>query len=136
MVVESSVLWPLLQRLQKRAEQLESEAAALRAEVEQVAQTLDQPVATFVVEGKEISVTASEVERVRAQMVKPRDERTLQELALLAKLRQHDQTLPAAVRNVRFWATVDAIHAAALSTGTAIASPADANRRCDTACHL
>jgi hypothetical protein len=126
MVVESSVLWPLLQRLQERAEQLEYEAAALRAEVVLVAQTLDQPVATFDVNGETITVTASEVERVRAQMVKPRDERTLQELALLAKLRQHVQVQPEAARNARFWATIDAIHAAALSNGTAIDSPTEA----------
>lgn len=126
MVVESSVLWPLLHRLQERAEQLESEAAALRADVAFVTQALDQPVATFEIDGEAISVTASEVERVRAQMVKPRDERTLQELALLAKLRQRDQSQPNAARDTRFWTTVAAIHAAALSNGTAIESLAEA----------
>jgi hypothetical protein len=105
---------------------LETEATALRAAVEQVAQTLDQPVASFVIDGEEITISAGDVERVRIQMVKPRDQATLQELALIMKLRERDQSMPTAVRNTRFSATVDAIRSQALANGTVIDDPNEA----------
>ena len=126
MTVDTTVLWPLLQRLQERARQLEAEATALRTAVEQVAQTLDQPVAFFVIDGEEITISAGDVERVRTQMVKPRDQNALHELALLMKLRERDQSMSISARNTRFSATVDAIRTQALANGTAIDDPSEA----------
>ena len=125
-MTEASILWPLLHRLQERARRLETEAVALRAEVEQVAQALDQPVATFMVDGEAVIVTTGDVEAVRSRLVKPRSEATLHELALLDKLRTRDRAASVTTRDQRFWSNLAAIRTQAIADSRVIDDPIEA----------
>ena len=107
MSTETVALWPVLNRLQERARRLEEEAAALRADVEQVTRALDRPVATYVVDGEEFVITEGDVAAVRARLVRPRSEETVRELALVHKMAERHQEIPEAERERRFWENVE-----------------------------
>jgi len=126
MTMDMVAVWPLLERLQRRAQALESEAAALRADVCQVVQALDRTVATYNVEGEEYVITAGDVLAVRERLVKPHSEEIIRELALANKMAERSQSLSEAERESRFWKNLDAIRAEAIAQGTAIDDPMEA----------
>lgn len=126
MTTDMVAVWPLLERLQRRAQALESEAAALRADVRQVVQALDRTVATYNVEGEEYAITAGDVLAVRERLVKPHSEEIIRELALANKMAERSQSLSEAERESRFWKNLDAIRAEAIAQGTAIDDPMEA----------
>ncbi len=126
MTVDMVAVWPLLERLQRRAQALESEAAALRADVRQVVQALDQVVATYDVEGEEYVITSGDVLAVRERLIKPHSEEIIQELALADKMAQRQSQWPVEKQKRRFRETVEAIRAQAIADGTAIDDPAEA----------
>ncbi len=126
MASEATALGPVLNRLQERARRLEEEAAALRADVEQVTRALDRPVATYVVDGEEFVITAGDVIAVRARLVRPRSEEAVRELALVHKMAERHQEIPEAERERRFWENVEAIRAEAIAKGVAIDDPMEA----------
>jgi hypothetical protein len=126
MSTETAALWPVLSRLQERARRLEEEAAALRADVEQVTRALDRPVATYVVDGEEFVITEGDVAAVRARLVKPRSEETVRELALIHKMAERDKDLPEEELRRRLWEDIEAIRAEAIAKGIAIDDPMEA----------
>lgn len=126
MSTETVALWPVLNRLQERARRLEEEAAALRADVEQVTRALDRPVATYVVDGEEFVITEGDVAAVRARLVKPRSEETVRELALIHKMAERDKDLPEEELRRRLWEDIEAIRAEAIAKGLAIDDPMEA----------
>jgi hypothetical protein len=126
MSIETAALWPVLSRLQERARRLEEEAAALRADVEQVTRALDRPVATYVVDGEEFVITEGDVAAVRARLVKPRSEETVRELALIHKMAERDKDLPEEELRRRLWEDIEAIRAEAIAKGIAIDDPMEA----------
>lgn len=126
MTMDMAAVWPLLERLQRRAQALESEAAALRADVRQVVQALDQVVATYNIEGEEYVITAGDVLAVRERLVKPHSEEIIQELALADKMAERQSKWPAEKQKRHFWDSVEAIRAQAIADGTAIDDPAEA----------
>lgn len=123
---EQTLVWPLLSRLQARAQRLEEEAAALRNDVTQMAQALDQPVATYVVDGEEYRLTARDVAAVRNILVRPRSEPVIRELALEYKIAERHRSDPPEERERRFWENIEAIRAEAIADGTAIDDPMEA----------
>lgn len=123
MTMDMVAVWPLLERLQQRAQTLENEAAALRADVRQVVQALDRVVATYNVEGEEYVITSGDVLAVRERLIKPHSEETIRELALANKMAKRSQSLSEAERESRFWKNLDAIRAEAIAQGTAIDDP-------------
>jgi hypothetical protein len=126
MSIETAALWPVLSRLQERARRLEEEAAALRADVEQVTRALDRPVAAYVVDGEEFVITEGDVAAVRARLVKPRSEETVRELALIHKMAERDKDLPEEELRRRLWEDIEAIRAEAIAKGVAIDDPMEA----------
>lgn len=126
MTMDMAAVWPLLERLQRRAQALESEAAALRADVRQVVQALDRVVASYDVEGEEYVITAGDVLAVRERLVKPHSEEIIQELALADKVAQRQSQWPAEKQKRHFWDNVEAIRAQAIADGTAIDDPSEA----------
>jgi hypothetical protein len=123
MSTEAASLWPVLSRLQERARRLEEEAAALRADVEQVTHALDRPVAAYIVDGEEIAITKGDVATVRERLVRPHPEEAIRELALADKMAERHQSIPRDEREHRFWENVEAIRAQAIADGTAIDDP-------------
>jgi len=123
---EKTIVWPLLSRLQERAQRLEEEAAALRNDVTQMAQALDQPVMTYVVDGEEYRLTARDVAAVRNRLVRPRPEHVIRELALEYKIAERHRSDPLDERERRFWDNIEAIRAQAIANGTAIDNPMEA----------
>jgi hypothetical protein len=123
---EKTIVCPLLSRLQERAQRLEEEATALRNDVTQMAQALDQPVATYVVDGEEYRLTAREVAAVRDRLIRPRPESVIRELALEYKIAERHRSDPPDERERRFWENIEAIRAQAIANGTAIDDPMEA----------
>lgn len=123
---EKATVWPFLSRLQERAQRLEEEAAALRNDVAQVAQALDQPVATYVVDGEEYRLTARDVAAVRNTLIRPHSEYVIRELALEYKIAERHRSDPPDERERRFWDNIEAIRAQAIADGTAIDDPMEA----------
>jgi len=126
MTMDIVAVWPLLERLQRRAQALESEAAALRADVRQVVQALERTVATYNVEGEEYVITAGDVLAVRERLVKPHSEDAIHIVALADKVAQRQSQWPAEEQKRHFWETVEAIRAQAIADGTAIDDPLEA----------
>lgn len=126
MTMDMAAVRPLLERLQRRAQALENEAAALRADVHQIVQALDQVVATYNVEGEEYVITAGDVLAVRERLLKPHSEEVIQELALADKMAQRHSQWPAEKQARYFWDNIEAIRAQAIADGTAIDDPAQA----------
>jgi len=126
MPTDAVALWPTLSRLQERTHRLEKEDEALRADVEQVTQALDRPVATYVVDGEEFVITEDDVAAVRTRLIRPHSEETIRELALADKMAERHRSIPRAERERRFWENVEAIRAQAIADGTAIDDPTEA----------
>ncbi len=126
MSTEVTALRPILNRLQERARRLEEEAAALRADVEQVARAFDRPVATYVVEGEEFVITEADVAAVQARLVRPHSEETVRELALVNKMAERDKDLPEEEIRRRLLEDIEAIRAEAIAKGIAIDDPMEA----------
>jgi hypothetical protein len=126
MSTEAVAVWPVLIRLQERIQRLEEETAALRADVEQVTRVLDRPVATYIVDGEEFTITEADVATVRARLLKPHSEEAVRELALVEKMAERHQSIPRAEREQRFWENIEAIRAEAIARGIAIDDPAEA----------
>ncbi len=120
---EKAAVWPLLARLQERTRRLEEDVVALRGDITQMAQALDQPVATYVVDGEEYVLTARDVAAVRDRLVRPRPEPVIRELALSYKLAERHRSDPTEEQERRFWDNVEAIRAQAIADGTAIDDP-------------
>lgn len=126
MTMDMVAVWPLLERLQRRAQALESEAAALRADVRQVVQALDQVVATCHVDGEEYVITSGDVLAVRERLVKPHSEDAIYLVALSDKVAQRQSQWPVEKQKRHFHETVEAIRAQAIADGTAIDDPMEA----------
>jgi len=126
MASEATALGPVLNRLQERARRLEEEAAALRADVEQVTRALDRPVATYVVDGEEFVITAGDVIAVRAQLPCPCSDEAAQELALADKLAEREKDLPEAEIRRLIAEDIEAIRTEAITKGIAIDDPMEA----------
>lgn len=126
MSTEAVAVWPVLSQLRERARRLEEEAAALRADVEQVAHAFERPLATYVVDGEEFTITEADVAAVRARLVKPHSEEAIRELTLADKMAERHRNIPRAEREHCFWENVEAIRAQAIADGTAIDDPMEA----------
>jgi lysozyme family protein len=123
---EKTIVWPLLSRLQERAQRLEEEAAALRNDVTQMAQALDQPVATYAVDGEEYRLTARDVAAVKARLLKPHSEEAIRTIALSEKIAERQRHMTYDELHRRFRANVEAIRIQAIADGTAIYDPVEA----------
>lgn len=126
MSIDAVALWPTLSRLQERTRRLEKEDAALQANVEKAAYSLDRPVATYVVDGEEFVITKDDVAAVQARLIRPHSEETVHELALVDKMAERHRSIPRAERERRFWENVEAIRAEAIARGVAIDDPMEA----------
>jgi hypothetical protein len=102
------------------------EASARRADVKPADQSLDRPVATFVVDGQEVVITARDVAAVKAHLLRPHSEEAVITVALADKIGALRQHLPPQVRERLFWENVEAIRAKAIADGTAIDDPMEA----------
>jgi alkylation response protein AidB-like acyl-CoA dehydrogenase len=123
MSTEATSLWPVLSRLQERARRLEEEATALRADVEQVTQALDRPVATYIVNGEKIAITEGDVATVRERLTQPRSDEVVKALALADKIGERRRDLPHEEQERLFWKNVEVIRSQAIADGTAIDDP-------------
>ncbi|MCX6031030.1 MAG: hypothetical protein NT169_17245 [Chloroflexi bacterium] len=126
MTIDAAVAWPRVDRRQKQARARKDEAPARSADVSQVGQALDRPVATFVVDKEEYVITAGDVVAVRERLVRPYSEEAVRELALAHKRAERHRNMPSVERERRFWENVEAIRAEAIAQGTAIADPIEA----------
>ena len=126
MSTEAMAVWPVLSRLQERAQRLEEEMTALRADVEQVAQVFDRPVATYVVDGEKITITEKNLATVRSQLTRPRSDDAVKALALADKIGELRRYLPPEERERLFWENIEAIRTQAIADGTAIDDPMEA----------
>jgi septal ring factor EnvC (AmiA/AmiB activator) len=113
-------------QLQERIRLLEEEMAALWGDVEQVTRALDRPVATFVVDGEEITITEKELAIVRDQLTRPRSDEVVKVLALADRIGEQRRHLPPEEQKRLFWENVEAIRAQAIADGTAIDDPMEA----------
>lgn len=123
---ERAAVWPLLTRLQERTRRLEEEVVALRGDVKQMVQVLDQPVATYVVDGEEYVLTARDVAAAKAGLLKPHSEDAIRTIALSDKIAERQRDLARAELSRRFRVNVEAIRAEAMADGTAIDDPTEA----------
>ena len=126
MADEAVALWPVLSQLQERARRLEQEVAALRADLDQVADMLSRPVATYVVDGEEFIITEADMAAVRARLARPCSDEAAQELALADKLAERDKSLPEAEIRRLLAEEIEAIRAEAIAKGVAIDDPIEA----------
>lgn len=114
--------------LEKRAEQLEKEAVFLRQALAQVTEALAGAapiVARYTIEGETYEISAADVERVRAKLVKPWPDEAVHELVLANKMAERLKKLSSEAQNNHFFKTVEAIRAAAIADGTAIENEAE-----------
>ena len=127
-VAKAPVTMPTLSQLQERVRRLEEEAAVLRSDMERIARSLEStpPVATYIVDGETFTITEADVTAVRAQLVKPRSEETVRELALVNKMAERHQSIPKAKREQRFWKNIEAIRTEAIAKDIAIDDPVEA----------
>jgi hypothetical protein len=82
--------------LERRAENLEKEAMLLRQDLAKIAEelTISSPVvARYVIEGETYEITQTDVDALRARVIKPRSDRTLHTLILAEKMAQRLQHL-------------------------------------------
>jgi hypothetical protein len=114
---------PLLGRLQEHMRRLEAEVAALRADLNRMTLALARPVATYKVNGAQITITEADVEAVRVQLVRPHSQAAVRELALAYKLAEQEKTLPEEEQERHFWENVEAIRAEAIAKGVAVDDP-------------
>ena len=125
MADEAIALWPVLSQLQERARRLEQEMAALRADLDQMANILSRPVATYVVDGEEFIITEADVAAVRARLIRPCSDEVAQELALADKLAERDKNLPEAEIRRLLGEEIEAIRAEAVAKGVAVDDPVE-----------
>lgn len=125
MADEAVALWPVLSQLQERARRLEQEMAALRADLDQMANMLSRPVATYVVDGEEFIITEADVAAVRARLIRPCSDEVAQELALADKLAERDKNLPEAEIRRLLGEEIEAIRAEAVAKGVAVDDPVE-----------
>jgi hypothetical protein len=125
MADEAVALWPVLSQLQERARQLEQEMAALRVDLDQVADMLSRPVATYVVDGEEFIITEADMAAVRARLVRPCSDEAAQELALAHRLAEQDKNLPETEIRRLLGEEIEAIRAKAIVKGVAIDDPVE-----------
>lgn len=127
-VAEAIAIMPVLSQLQERARQLEEEAAALRSDVEQMARIVEisSPVAAYIVDGEEFTITEADVARVKSKLLKPHSKEAIHTIALADKIGERRQHLPHEEQERLFWENVEAIRAQAIADGTAIDDPMEA----------
>ena len=125
MADEAVALWPVLSQLQERARRLEQEMAALRADLDQMANMLSRPVATYVVDGEEFIITEADVAAVRARLIRPCSDEVAQELALADKLAERDKNLPEAEIRRLLGEEIEAIRAEAVAKGVTVDDPVE-----------
>lgn len=119
----NGTLLDTIHSLERRAERLEKEAAALRDELTRVAHDLANPdavVATYTIDGETLTLTQGEIEAVRSRLTRPRAEAVLHEVALAYKIASQSPGEDAEVEAERIVATMEAARAAAILDGTAI----------------
>jgi hypothetical protein len=126
MTADAVAVWPLLDRLQERARVLETEAAALRADVRQVVQALDRPVARYTVDGEEYVITAGDVAAVKANLLRPHSEEAICTVALADKIAKRRSSWSQEEQKRRFHETIEAIRVQSIADGTAIDDPMEA----------
>ena len=126
MADEVVALWPVLSQLQERARWLEQEVAALRADLDQVANMLSRPVATYVVDGEEFIITEADVAAARARLARPCSDEAARELALADRLTEREKNLPEAEIRRLLGEEIEAIRTEAITKGVAIDDPIEA----------
>jgi len=126
MTIDAAVAWPGVNRRQRRTRVREAEAPARSVDAQPVVQAADRPVATFVVDGQEVVITARDVAAVKAHLLRPHSEEAMITVALADKIGALRQHLSPQVRERLFWENVEAIRAKAIADGTAIDDPMEA----------
>ena len=126
MADEAVALWPVLSQLQERARRLEQEVAALRADLDQVADMLSRPIATYLVDGEEFIITEADMAAVRARLTRPCSDEAAQELALADRLAERDKNLTEAEIRRLLEEEIEAIRTEAVAKGVAIDDPIEA----------
>jgi hypothetical protein len=125
----NDTLLDTIQSLERRAERLEKEAAALRHELTRVARDLSDPdaiVVTYSVGGERIDLTQRDISSVRNRMVLPHAEETIREVALAYKIAARTPVDDPDIEAERIMATIDAARAAAIEDGSAIDDESEA----------
>lgn len=118
-----NTLLQTMQSLERRAEKLEREAAALRRDLKQVVLDMANPeaiVATYEIGDETIAITQGEVEAVRARLTRPRAENVVREVALAYKIAAKMPTSTAEEETEQLLSLFERFCADALENGTAI----------------
>ena len=118
-----NTLLQTMQSLERRAEKLEREAAALRRDLKQVVLDMANPeaiVATYEIGDETIAITQGEVEAVRARLTRPRSENVVREVALAYKVAATLPTLTPEEETEQLLRLFGEFRADALENGTAI----------------
>ena len=118
-----NTLLQTMQSLERRAEKLEREAAALRRDLKQVVLDMANPeaiVATYEIGDETIAITQGEVEAVRARLTRPRAENVVREVALAYKLAATLPTLTPEEETEQLLRLFEEFCADALENGAAI----------------
>ncbi len=118
-----NTLLQTMQSLERRAEKLEREAAALRRDLKQVVLDMANPeaiVATYEIGDETIAITQGEVEAVRARLTRPRSENVVREVALAYKVAATLPTLTPEEETEQLLRLFEEFRADALENGTAI----------------
>lgn len=129
MAVELRALQATVEKMKRRVHRVEEEASALRSDLDEIIALLadaSQPVARYVIDGKEIVVTEADVAAVRSRLTRPCSNEASQELALADKLAAWLAQLPEGERRRRFRENIEAIRAEAIAKGIAIEDPREA----------
>ena len=118
-----NTLLQTMQSLERRAEKLEREAAALRRDLKQVVLDMANPeaiVATYEIGDETIAITQGEVEAVRARLTRPRAENVVREVALAYKLAATLPTLTPEEETEQLLRLFEEFRVDALENGAAI----------------
>ena len=118
-----NTLLQTMQSLERRAEKLEREAAALRRDLKQVVLDMANPeaiVATYEIGDETIAITQGEVEAVRARLTRPRSENVVREVALAYKVAATLPTLTPEEETEQLLRLFEEFRADALENGAAI----------------
>jgi hypothetical protein len=125
--VSEPTLLETLRKLQQRTEQLEQTAATMRQVLEQMAERVaNAPMVIYYINGERYAITLAEIDAIRRELIKPRSEETLYELALARQMAARHPFRSREEAAAELSRIIEASRADAIANGTALDDDAEA----------